>query len=74
MAGEDKKVSRHFFCAPFNLAEKIILGNRLKPVQIIVAFIKGVDAVRQNGDVFFCGSDIGHFAVAHQQKTGEIAG
>ena len=26
MAGGNKKASRHFFCPPFNLAEKIILA------------------------------------------------
>ena len=29
MVGEQKKASRHFFCPPFNLAEKIILWLEL---------------------------------------------
>ena len=42
--------------------------------QTTSAFVNGVDAVRQNGDVFFGGPDIRHFSVAHQQKAGQIAG
>ena len=43
-------------------------------VQITSTFIKGADAALQNGDIFFCGSGVGDFAVAHQQKTGQIPG
>ena len=45
-----------------------------KPVQIVVAFVEGVDAVRNDFDVLLCGLDIGHLPVGHQHIAGQMPG
>ena len=47
--------------------------NRKKQLFVILcdtfSHPDSITAVRQNGDVFFCGSDIGHPAVAHKDMS-----
>ena len=50
------------------------LGDLLKPVQIIVAFVEGVDAVRHDDNILLRRPDIGHFAVAQGHKARNVAG
>ena len=40
------------------------IGDLLKPVQIIVALIEGIDAVRHDDDILLRSPNVGHFAVA----------
>ena len=53
--------------------ESPLIGNEFEPGKIIVAFIEGIDAVRNNGDILFRGSNVRHFTVAHHHKTGKIS-
>ena len=50
------------------------LGNLLKPVQIIVALVEGVDAARHNDNILLRRPNIGHFAVAQSHKARDVAG
>ena len=49
------------------------IGDLLKPTQIIVAFVEGVDAVRHDDNILLGSSNIGHLSVAHQPETRDIA-
>ena len=45
-----------------------------EPVQIVVAFVEGVDAVRHNDDILLRRPNIGHFSVAQSHKARDVAG
>ena len=64
------------FCIVFEARNEIrsAVRNVLKPIQIIVSLIEGVDAVRNDDYVLSCRSNIRHFPVAQHHKTGEISG
>lgn len=64
------------FCVVFDSGNEksAAVGDVLKPVQIMVSLIKGVDAVRNHDDVLPCRSNIRHFPIAQHDKAGQIAG
>ena len=51
MAGEDKISSRHFFCPPFNLPEKIILAI-IEAISKLLKIVKASSLRSDKGSVF----------------------
>ena len=54
--------------------EGSLVFDLLKPVQIIVALVEGVDAVRHDDNILLRRPNIGHFAIAQGDKTWDVAG
>ena len=54
--------------------EGSLVFDLLKPVQIIVALVEGVDAVRHDDNILLRRPNIGHFAVAQGDKAWNVSG